>query len=388
MIHGLLAAEVILLLRVPARRPLLHDPPLPRGFPKLGGDGNSGTRMSMTVATNGTTPSARRLTRRRIKKNANAVNTEEYDPAYDETDLADIPEEEIDYGEGTENPTAEGTEDPEWVTDDLEELLTEAAQALTVTSKKLAGLAQARGYYKPDVAKGKGKGKKGSSSPPKGKGKGQGKPGAKSSGKGRGTKGKGKFDSQSALQQQRLQGSLCLGCGSPDHWSRDCPTFNVQNAQLASASIPGLCLDADGAVDTHTTWVTSCVSETSNEAKPSGKQVHFKLPPLQEFEPKVHRAPSVLLQYCEGQCSAYIIADTGCQRQVAGKAWHDQKVREIHPLWRLEFPDQCKFSFGPSTPVSSVGRYVYPAAIAGVSFSLSGECGRCQGPSTTFTKSF
>ena len=79
---------------------------------QVGGDGNSGTRMSMTVATNGTTPSARRLTRRRIKKNANAVNTEEYDPAYDETDLADIPEEEIDYGEGTENPTAEGTEDP------------------------------------------------------------------------------------------------------------------------------------------------------------------------------------------------------------------------------------------------------------------------------------
>ncbi|CAE7864917.1 unnamed protein product, partial [Symbiodinium necroappetens] len=267
----------------------------------------------------------------------------------------------------------------EWpVSDSVGNALAEAAQALTVTSKKLAGLAQSRGFYQTKgVPASSGKGKKGFPSSGKGKGK-QGKPGTKGSGKSKG-KGRGKLDAQSALQQQRLQGSLCLGCGSADHWLRDCPNFNVQNAQLASASLPGVCLDADGAVEIHSSWTTSSSAidpapsdvQMLHVAMPSKKKVYFQLPPLQDFEPKIARSPSVLLQYCEGPCSAYIIADTGCQRQVAGQAWHDQKAQEIRPLKRLEFPDKCKFSFGPSAPVTSVGRHVYPVAIAGVQFSLS-----------------
>ncbi|CAE7457471.1 unnamed protein product, partial [Symbiodinium necroappetens] len=302
-------------------------------------------------------------------------------PDHEETVLPDIPEEENENLIQDEEPLYE---EAEWTAQDQDpvgDMLAEAAQALTVTSKKLAGLAQARGFYQPkgasSTSSGKGKGKKGSF--PSGKGKGKhGKSGNKGVGKSKG-KGKGKLDAQSALQQQRLQGSLCLGCGSADHWLRDCPNFNMQNAQLASASVTGLCLDADGAVEHYSSWTASTnvdayvpeQDDSPNVVVLRKKKVYFKLPPLHEFEPKVDRPPNVLLQYCEGPCSAYIIADTGCQRQVAGKAWHDQKALEILPLKRLEFPDKCKFSFGPSAPVASVGRNVYPVAIAGVHFSLS-----------------
>ncbi|CAE7823434.1 DNMT3A [Symbiodinium sp. CCMP2456] len=314
----------------------------------------------------------------------------------EEPGLPEIPEEEAEDPDQDETQLNEAEEWAEWpVSDSVGNALAEAAQALTVTSKKLAGLAQSRGFYQTKgVPASSGKGKKGFPSSGKGKGK-QGKPGTKGSGKSKG-KGRGKLDAQSALQQQRLQGSLCLGCGSADHWLRDCPNFNVQNAQLASASLPGVCLDADGAVEIHSSWTTSSSAidpapsdvQMLHVAMPSKKKVYFQLPPLQDFEPKIARSPSVLLQYCEGPCSAYIIADTGCQRQVAGQAWHDQKAQEIRPLKRLEFPDKCKFSFGPSAPVTSVGRHVYPVAIAGVQFSLSVSVVAAKAPALLSRRAF
>ena len=57
------------------------------------------------------------------------------------------------------------------------------------------------------------------------------------------------------------------------------------------------------------------------------------------FEPRVPACPSILLKYYQGSSSAYIIADTGCQRQVAGEGWHAQKRREVEPLCAIEFPD-------------------------------------------------
>ena len=39
------------------------------------------------------------------------------------------------------------------------------------------------------------------------------------------------------LHRSRLKGSLCLGCGSPDHWIKGCPSFNVHNAQVSTAGI-------------------------------------------------------------------------------------------------------------------------------------------------------
>ena len=118
-------------------------------------------------------------------------------------------------------------------------------QAPTVTSKRLAGLVQPRGYYQTEGKGKKGRGKGKGKSQGKGRGKSlprsagsaSGKPSGKASGKkGAPTIGKGKSRSVDPVHQQRLQGSLCLGCGSADHWLKDCPSYTVQSAQLTSAA--------------------------------------------------------------------------------------------------------------------------------------------------------
>ena len=60
--------------------------------------------------------------------------------------------------------------------------------------------------------------------------------------------GNARSKAKSDIQQQRLRGRLCLACGASDHWLRDCPFHNIQNAQVASASYEGLTLDAEGGV--------------------------------------------------------------------------------------------------------------------------------------------
>ncbi|CAE7733599.1 unnamed protein product [Symbiodinium sp. CCMP2592] len=207
------------------------------------------------------------------------------------------------------------------------EALISAANALTVTSKKLATIAQARGYY---AVEGKGKSKKGGN-PPKGKGKGKGK--GKSKGKpfAKGPpKGQGKATGADAQKQARLRGALCLGCGSSEHWVRDCPTTSVYQAQLASVDVE---LDPEGFPTV--AWMVSAEAATNHVD------------------------------------ASFLIADTGCQRQVAGSAWHAQKASEILPLERLFAPQNCKFSFGPGPGLQSLGRYTYPAGIAGHCVMLS-----------------
>ena len=54
-----------------------------------------------------------------------------------------------------------------------------------------------------------------------------------------------------------VRGSLCLGCGSADHWLKDCPSYNVQNAQLASAGFGEFTLDAEGMVSS--TWMVHSI---------------------------------------------------------------------------------------------------------------------------------
>ena len=144
-------------------------------------------------------------------------------------------------------------------------------QALTATSKKLAASVQSRGYYT-NVSKGKGKPPAGGKS--KGKDKGQGKKSgsfsmqasstkgkSKSFSKGHGKTGKGN-NQMSATQKQRLESSLCLGCGSSDHWLRDCPNVTLHQAHVCSAVTT---LDGDGAV----VWMVNSnalPSETSDTA--------------------------------------------------------------------------------------------------------------------------
>ncbi|OLP93808.1 hypothetical protein AK812_SmicGene24243 [Symbiodinium microadriaticum] len=261
------------------------------------------------------------------------------DPAEEQGDPDDLYD-EAEVPDGEEGEWMDGDDAAAYDEgDDLQELM----QSLTVTSKRLASLVQARGYYQTD-GKGKGKGKKGfgkSKGKSKSKGKGRGKPsssfgtGSGKAGKSSGGKG-GKPRMPDAVHQQRLQGSLCLGCGSPDHWLKDCPSYSVQNAQLTSAAIDGLVLDAEGSASI---WMVTAETLTGSELSLEHKksdQDFYEAPPLSEFEPCIPPNPSVLLQYYQGSSSSYIIADTGCQRQVAGEGWHLQKCQEIEPLLRLE----------------------------------------------------
>ena len=251
-----------------------------------------------------------------------------------------------DYVEDESQEFNGGETGEDWEQDDTQALLA-AAQALTVTSRKLAGLAQARGYYQTEgksngknAGKAKGKGKGGSKGKtPKGQGKGKSK--SKSSGKG-----KTRTDASSTLQQQRLKGSLCLGCGSPDHWLKDCPSYSVQNAQLTSASYTSLTLDAEGTI---ASWMVYAQGEKKDEA------AYYELPELaaedrlalaQDFvqmydyvhaTDKISRTPHVLLQYHASTNSAYMIADTGCPRQVADKRGTIKRSRKSNPFCARRF---------------------------------------------------
>ncbi|CAK9042424.1 Retrovirus-related Pol polyprotein from transposon TNT 1-94, partial [Durusdinium trenchii] len=183
-----------------------------------------------------------------------------------------------DYDEQAEDYTAAPEE---FEPDELPEAGDDAGdehQAMTATSKRLAATVQSRGYYTTVKDKGKGKGHgKGA-----GKDKGFGKKGATSSssptttseGKGSGKSKAGSKGGKSKMnptQRQRMQASLCLGCGASDHWLQECPHVTQHQAHVCSASST---LDGDGAV----VWMTS----------------HNKMPGWQPESPPSSSAPSTL----------------------------------------------------------------------------------------------
>lgn len=271
----------------------------------------------------------------------------------------------------------------------------EAVSALTVTSKRLAEVAKARGYYQPSNDKGKGKGSsgnkgknkskgKGKSKGPKGKGKSSFKgnskgsvPSSSSLSKGKGKPSPTPSQANLAQQQQRLQDSACLTCGSLNHWMKDCPHVSKYSAQMATA---GSILDPEGHVVS--SWMVS--SSTSSE------NAEVRLPELAEdlksmgdekdLLPEcvldklevvdgIPSNPRILLQYISDD-AGYMIADTGCQRQVAGRIWHEQRAREVCPLEVLKSHEACHFSFGPNKGIPSTARFVYPAGLGGCAVAL------------------
>ena len=277
--------------------------------------------------------------------------------------------------------------------------LLNAVNALTVTSKRLADITRARGFYNSKGSGGKhggkSKGKSGSKSKGGGHGgkfgKGGGKNGKdKGSSTSGGGKSKGKFSGKGKPsqtpskinlqhQQQRLQDATCLGCGSPDHWINDCPKMNRFSAQIATAAA-GVVMDAEGNPQA-SSWMTSVgeknfqlpaivVDEVKNEFHhDQAKQDTLEdSPPTTGYE-VIPSNPEVLIQYAN-QDACLMIADTGCQRQVAGRSWHNQRQQEISPLQPLRCPERCTFSFGPNEGVPSRERYVYPAGLGGVFVSL------------------
>ncbi|CAE7353272.1 GIP [Symbiodinium sp. CCMP2592] len=275
---------------------------------------------------------------------------EETQEAYQGEEIDEYePNEEPDYQDDEEEELVPETENVAPAGDDGEvSALIAAAEALTVTSRKLAGLVQSRGYYQSGDGKGKGKppGDKGKGKSSRAKGKGRGKSQGKSTDKGKNSS-KGKNSGKggnSAERQQRLRGSLCMGCGAADHWIRDCPNVSMHQAHIATADVQ---LDPEGipVSETWMTLVTDSDSETENI-----------------IEYQVPRPPSIMLSSCDD--ASYLIADTGCQRQVAGCKWHVQRQHELQ-LVPMKSPEVCRFSFGPNKGVPSMGRWLYPAGIAG-----------------------
>ncbi|CAE7949087.1 TY5A, partial [Symbiodinium sp. KB8] len=217
---------------------------VPKGLASLSSGARSTTSSRSSASTRSSTTSSTRRGRpgpprhggRWSQWHTYAEETEEYEddngqdwkdwPNDDDATPGVIPEEPAgDDGQDYNLDDAEADVVPEDQNDDYDlgddnvpdeyEALISAVNALTVTSKKLANVAQARGYYPVDQ---KGKGKKGS---PFKKGKGRGKSKGKPSVKGAGAppgKGKGRGSSWDPQKQARFQGALCLGCGSPDHW--------------------------------------------------------------------------------------------------------------------------------------------------------------------------
>ena len=117
-----------------------------------------------------------------------------------------------------------------------------------------------------------------------------------------------------------------------------------------------------------TCWMVSAVDQCSQDDE--GQDLLDKrraVDPSRVFH--VPRPPPIMLSTCHD--ASFLIADTGCQRQVAGTSWHEQKQSELQPHLRMSYPEVCKFSFGPRPGTPSLGRHVYPAGIAGECVALA-----------------
>ena len=297
-------------------------------------------------------------------------------------------EDDVEYDEDDVPADEHGDQAEPSQTDPQDSNVSELMEALTVTSKRLAELTKARGFFKSDVKK-DGKGGNGKNSKGKGGFKGSSfKGSSKGSSKGKGkSKGSGKGGLRSSPmptkanydeQQKRIRDALCLGCGSAGHWLRECPNVQRHSAQMVTA---GLTLDPLGHVAAANVWMTSA-SEASGQ-----KVESVELPSLSKHE-ESHQCrdlrfgdymtehhqgillnPKVLVQYANTG-AALMIADTGCQKQVAGRSWHEQRQRDLHPLKTIPYKENCSFSFGPNAGVPSVQRLAYPSGIAGTAVVL------------------
>jgi hypothetical protein len=258
---------------------------------------------------------------------------------------------------------------------DASALLADCANALTMTADRLKGLTQSRGYFKPKGGgKGGGKGKKGG---------GKSKSGGKTGGKAGGAKARGKGDHRPSpapnhgnlnVQRNKLKGTTgCLNCGDLEHWIKDCPKMNnasnnladAQQVMLASGSV---ILDASGDVATYGTYMVACevftigsdddTNEPNNAVQlfDSGYTLNSIVPTLQ-----VHH-----MTLTDENVHAFMIADTGCQRMVAGPTWHKHRNMDIAPWQARVSQDMCRFTFGPSVPVTSYERRASPTGLAGV----------------------
>ena len=110
----------------------------------------------------------------------------------------------------------------------------------------------------------------------------------------------------SAERQARLKGSVCLGCGSPDHWIRDCPNVTTYQAQIATADVH---FDAGGMPTT--CWMVSAGDHCRQDD--GGQKVLDKRETADPFSVShVPRPPPIMLTHRRHGLSA-----SGCGRGMA-----------------------------------------------------------------------
>ena len=89
--------------------------------------------------------------------------------------------------------------------------------------------------------------------------------------------------------------------------------------------------------------------------------------------------PKIFLQNTKFE-GGVMIADTGCQRQVAGVKWHQNQQQNIKPLQVVPFKDSCSFSFGPHGGMPATARFAYPAGLGGAAVALGVSQVECDAP--------
>ena len=426
-----------------------------------------------------------KLVRDRQAWHVEAEAEDQYDERWDdygyEAYVTEAPPEDAAAGDSNNQEYDDVVYDEEAVENDTEHAadggeaempdLTAVVEALTVTSRRLAEITKSRGFYQ-DKSKGKASGKATSS---KGKSKGKmSEKGKHFKGKGKGKPGPMPTKGNFAMQRKAIEESLCLGCGKPGHWLRDCPNVGTYQAQLTTV---GTTLDVDGMVDHSSSWVVTSTPALSSccESEEKGVTVDVAIPeenilsesiavfesvaasgsfavfePIavsqndavfvephvhdniavskfsQAFEidmlpveietsepnavvknPHVHEFdmfvaenymvtphavhehdkpyvlydnPQILLQSMNDVEGGMMIADTGCQRQVAGSRWHEIRQRSIQPLTPVKFHDSCSFSSGPHKGTPAEARYAYPAGLGGSMVALGVSLVSCDAP--------
>lgn len=94
----------------------------------------------------------------------------------------------------------------------------------------------------------------------------------------------------------------------------------------------------------------------------------------------IYKNPQILLQSVLDVEGSTMIADTGCQRKVAGFRWHGIQQENIKSLKAVQFGDTCTFSFRPHEGMPATMRLAYPAGLGGAAVALGASQVECDAP--------
>eukprot|EP00435_Cladocopium_sp_Y103_P066933 s73_g29.t1 len=136
------------------------------------------------------------------------------------------------------------------------------------------------------------------------------------------------LDFLNTLAEPAPVGTFCPICGSSAMVSK-------HECLKRSKSMPALRSSQTKTEASEAAVLTaSCNAPSGNDSVQEGHQDGFT---------QLYRAPQLLMQYSQEPC--LVIVDTGCQRQVAGRMWHNPHHAHLD-LPRLTFSEKCQFRFG------------------------------------------